>query len=144
ADLYALPLTDGSVDKVISLEVIEHMEDVPRYLSELARVLKTGGRMVISTPLRRSDGVLQDRYHVEEFDHDSLKVALGQVFSHVEVFSCWPGQLNADYESDRPFRLAAKLRRAFVRTRAMHGDNPFVGPVPPDSSCPLILAAAVN
>src|SRR2546426_7386806 len=41
ADLYALPLTDRSGGKVISLEVIEHMEDVAQYLSELARVLKT-------------------------------------------------------------------------------------------------------
>jgi len=144
ADLYSLPLTKESMDKAISLEVIEHMGDVGKYLSELGRVLKKGGRLVVTTPLKRMDGTLQDSYHVEEFDHESLRSTLGKVFSAVEVFSCWAGQVERAYESNRPFPLAAKLRRAILRTNAYWGSNPFVGPVAPNPDCGLMVASAVK
>src|SRR5439155_8549397 len=134
--------SDETMDKAISLEVIEHMCDIPSFLAELARVLKPGGRLVISTPLKRPDGALQDRYHVQEFDHESLRAALRPAFSNIQVFSCWPGKLQQSYESNRPFLLAAKIRRAFTRISAYRGCNPFVGPVQPNSHCPLIVAVA--
>ena len=45
-----LPLGDGSVDAVLSTEVLEHVEDPRIYLGECFRVLKPGGRMLLSTP----------------------------------------------------------------------------------------------
>jgi len=143
-DLCALSLPNDSIDKVVSLEVIEHMHDCAGYLSELRRVLKTGGRIVISTPLKRSDGVLQDRYHIEEFDHESLGATMATAFRDVEVFSCWRDGLNERYESNRPFVCAAKLRRCLTRFNAYHGNNPFVGPVAPDAGCGVILAVATK
>ncbi|MCP9234625.1 bifunctional 2-polyprenyl-6-hydroxyphenol methylase/3-demethylubiquinol 3-O-methyltransferase UbiG [Lewinella sp. JB7] len=49
-DAYRLPFLDGSVDAIVSSEVMEHVPDVPAYLAELLRVVKPGGRIVISTP----------------------------------------------------------------------------------------------
>src|SRR5687767_9206301 len=45
-----LPLAEGSVDAVLSTEVLEHVEDPQTYLSECFRVLRPGGRMLLSTP----------------------------------------------------------------------------------------------
>lgn len=45
-----LPYTDGSFDFVIAVEVMEHLPDHERFFHEAARVLKRGGRLVVSTP----------------------------------------------------------------------------------------------
>ncbi len=41
-----LPLPDGSVDAVVTIEAMCHMADRGRFLRECARVLKPGGRLV--------------------------------------------------------------------------------------------------
>ena len=49
ADGQALPFPDASFDMVLSHAVIEHVADAALYLRELARVLKPGGAMYLST-----------------------------------------------------------------------------------------------
>jgi ubiquinone/menaquinone biosynthesis C-methylase UbiE len=49
ADGQALPFPDASFDMVLSHAVIEHVADAALYLRELARVLKPGGTMYLST-----------------------------------------------------------------------------------------------
>jgi SAM-dependent methyltransferase len=49
ADGQALPFPDASFDMVLSHAVIEHVADASRYLRELARVLRPGGFMYLST-----------------------------------------------------------------------------------------------
>lgn len=45
-----LPFADGAFDLVWSSEVIEHVADTARWLSEVRRVLAGGGRLVLTTP----------------------------------------------------------------------------------------------
>jgi 2-polyprenyl-3-methyl-5-hydroxy-6-metoxy-1,4-benzoquinol methylase len=45
-----LPFEDGSLDAAVSLEVIEHVEDQLGFLKEVARIVKPGGLVVVSTP----------------------------------------------------------------------------------------------
>lgn len=45
-----LPLPDASFDLVWASEVIEHVADTARWLSEARRVLAPGGRLLITTP----------------------------------------------------------------------------------------------
>lgn len=45
-----LPLPDSSVDLAYSVEVLEHLEDQFAYLREVHRVLRPGGRFVVTTP----------------------------------------------------------------------------------------------
>jgi len=47
-----LPFPDESFDTCTILEVIEHVADERRTLRELARVLKPGGRLLLTTPHR--------------------------------------------------------------------------------------------
>jgi len=44
------PLADGSFDAVWSGETIEHVADTARWLSELRRVLRSDGSLILSTP----------------------------------------------------------------------------------------------
>jgi SAM-dependent methyltransferase len=61
-----LPFDDGSFDVVWTTEVIEHVADTARWLSEVRRVLVPRGRLLLTTP-----------------SHGRLRVAL----SGVEAFS---------------------------------------------------------
>jgi ubiquinone/menaquinone biosynthesis C-methylase UbiE len=45
-----LPFDDGAFDVVWSSEVIEHVPDTARWLSEVRRVLAPGGRLLLTTP----------------------------------------------------------------------------------------------
>jgi ubiquinone/menaquinone biosynthesis C-methylase UbiE len=45
-----LPLKDSSIDFVFSSEVIEHIYDTQNAFKELSRILKPGGKALITTP----------------------------------------------------------------------------------------------
>jgi len=45
-----LPFADASFDFVCSIEVVEHLEDQFAFVRELFRVVKPGGRVIITTP----------------------------------------------------------------------------------------------
>ena len=46
----SLPFPDGFFDAVTTLDVIEHIFDPYRFIQELRRVLRNGGRLIIATP----------------------------------------------------------------------------------------------
>ncbi len=63
----ALPFDDGSFDVVWSSEVIEHVADTARWLSEVRRVLVPRGRLLLTTP-----------------DHGRLRLAIGGIERYSE------------------------------------------------------------
>jgi SAM-dependent methyltransferase len=54
ANLEALPFDDAEFDPVLSTQVIEHVLDAELAIAELARILRPGGRIVISTDNARN------------------------------------------------------------------------------------------
>lgn len=48
--LTSLPLADGCLDTALALDVLEHVADDRRALEEIRRVLRPGGRAVLSVP----------------------------------------------------------------------------------------------
>jgi ubiquinone/menaquinone biosynthesis C-methylase UbiE len=62
SDVRQMPFADNSFDKVISLGVIEHMQDPPKAVHELFRVLKPEGQMILMTPNKRSFGVYDRKF----------------------------------------------------------------------------------
>ncbi len=51
ADVCHLPYSDGTFDKVLSISTIEHIRDDTQAMSEMFRVLKTGGLLLLTTEL---------------------------------------------------------------------------------------------
>jgi len=49
-DACAMPIASGTYDTVICSHVMEHQENLGRFLGEMHRVLKVGGRLIIIVP----------------------------------------------------------------------------------------------
>jgi SAM-dependent methyltransferase len=61
-----LPFADGSFDRIIASEVLEHIPDDGAAMAELARVLRPGGTIAITVPAWLSERIcwaLTDEYH---------------------------------------------------------------------------------
>jgi O-antigen biosynthesis protein len=75
----AIPLQDASVDAVVSFETIEHLLEQEAMLSEIRRVLRPEGFLVISSPNKdvyaKYNGA-HNEYHVKELRLDELKALL--------------------------------------------------------------------
>ncbi|MEV5376370.1 class I SAM-dependent methyltransferase [Streptomyces nondiastaticus] len=54
ADVTRLPLRDGSVDAVFAAGLVSHLADLVEGLSELARVVRPGGRLALFHPVGRA------------------------------------------------------------------------------------------
>lgn len=67
------PPEKGQFDMVFSNEVIEHMPDDQAFAGELASYLKTGGRIIGTTPVGRS---FWDPDHKRLYDEPTLRRAL--------------------------------------------------------------------
>jgi O-antigen biosynthesis protein len=79
-----LELADRSMDIVTSFETIEHLEEPKKYLSEIKRVLKDEGLLIISTPNKK---VFQEQnpYHLHEYEREELEKLLKHFFNQVLV-----------------------------------------------------------
>ena len=65
-DALRLPFADGSFDRVVASEVLEHIPDDRSAIAELARVLRPGGVMAVTVPRCGPEVVnwlLSDAYH---------------------------------------------------------------------------------
>lgn len=64
ASATALPFADESFDFILFCEVLEHIPDHEKAVAEANRVLKPGGRMVLSVPVPPAP--IDDKEHVRE------------------------------------------------------------------------------
>ena len=51
-DVYRIPFRSGSFDAAFASEILEHLEKPLEALSEIARVVRPGGWIIVSTPYR--------------------------------------------------------------------------------------------
>ena len=79
-----LDFADESFDYVISFQVIEHIKNDKEFVAEVSRVLRKGGKFIVSTPnapmaLTRNPG------HVREYTAEELKKLLSKEFSQIDM-----------------------------------------------------------
>ncbi len=83
-----IPLGDNSVDLVVSFETIEHHDQHEEMISEINRVLKDDGLLIISSPDKKEYSDLTgnvNEYHVKELYQDEFVELLKHSFSYVTL-----------------------------------------------------------
>jgi SAM-dependent methyltransferase len=93
ADATRLPLLSDCCDLVVSFETIEHVPDAQALVVEIRRVLRPGGRLVLSTPNRAFGAAgrhTNNPFHVREFTADELRVLLRESFEEVQLYGQRP------------------------------------------------------
>jgi 2-polyprenyl-3-methyl-5-hydroxy-6-metoxy-1,4-benzoquinol methylase len=83
----ALP-ADASFDAIISFEGIEHIKNAKAFLAGAKKLLKKGGKLIISTP-RKPHG---SPYHLREYSLDEFSAILETEFVIEGMF----GQIYTD------------------------------------------------
>jgi SAM-dependent methyltransferase len=76
-DAAALPFPDGSFDRIIAAEVLEHIPDDEAAIGELARVLRPGGTMAVTVPAWLAERVcwaLSDEYHAPHVEGGHVRI----------------------------------------------------------------------
>ena len=124
ANLDALPLATASVDLLVSMQVIEHLWNLPAFLTECRRVLTAGGSAVFSTPNRLtfSPGLGRGErptnpFHVEEFDPKQLvEIIAGNRFPSVECFGVVHGERLTLWEATHGSIVDAQVTAAIAAT----------------------------
>lgn len=78
-----LPFADEEFDCVVSFQVIEHIKHDRAFVEEVRRVLKAGGRFIVSTP-NRPMSLTRNPWHIREYTPEEFSRLLGD-FSKVEA-----------------------------------------------------------
>lgn len=78
-----LPFADEEFDCVVSFQVIEHIKHDRAFVEEVRRVLKAGGRFIVSTP-NRPMSLTRNPWHIREYTPEEFSRLLGD-FSDVEA-----------------------------------------------------------
>jgi ubiquinone/menaquinone biosynthesis C-methylase UbiE len=84
----AIPLTDHSVDVVVSFETIEHHTLHEEMFSEIKRVLRPGGLLIISSPDKHnySDAPnFKNEFHVKELYKHEFEGLVKKYFKHYSI-----------------------------------------------------------
>jgi SAM-dependent methyltransferase len=125
-----VPAPEASVDIVLLFQTLEHAADDRALLRGLARALRPGGVLLITTPNVALSGGDADHpenvHHVREYERNSLLRLCHSVFAGVEEYGV-RGSFRVGGGGLGPERIL--LYRAVRRIAQRLGHRPYVAPV---------------
>lgn len=89
-------LDDNSFDFVVSFQVIEHIKNDKALIAEVYRVLKPGGKFIISTPNKKTS-LTRNPWHIREYTVEEFDALLKTSFDAVEKKGVFGNEVVMDY-----------------------------------------------
>ena len=73
-DVYKTGFPDGYFDYVVAGELIEHLEKPDDFFKEAFRILKSGGKLALTTPYKETEAGEVDQFrHIYSFDKTDIR-----------------------------------------------------------------------
>ena len=89
-------IPDNSFDYVVTFQVIEHIKQDDHFVREIHRVLKPGGKMIVTTPNKKMS-LTRNPWHIREYTVEQLRTLFRKYFSAVETKGVFAGKEAMDY-----------------------------------------------
>lgn len=83
-----IPFDDNTFDYAVSFQVIEHIPNDSLFVKEIHRVLKKGGKFIVSTPNIKTT-LTRNPWHIREYTKEELHQLLSKYFSSVEMLGVY-------------------------------------------------------
>jgi SAM-dependent methyltransferase len=115
-DVLRLDVGDAEFDAVCSFETIEHVDDADAFVAELARVLRPGGVLVVSTPRApETTAAPENPFHRVELSRADFEALLRRFFGEVELYGQRRLQTARHRLMQRADVLGLRKRLTFLR-----------------------------
>ena len=94
ADVFEMPIKEGSIDCIVASEIIEHVPDPKRFIGALFDVLKPGGKIIITTPYNEKilcslcihcNKLTPANAHLHSFTQESIKKFIPAGISNIKT-----------------------------------------------------------
>ena len=79
-----LKFDDNSIDFVVTFQVIEHIKDDEKFVQEIHRVLKPGGKLILTTP-NILMSLSRNPWHIREYNPTEMNEILKTSFSNINL-----------------------------------------------------------
>lgn len=89
-------IEENSVDFVVTFQVIEHIQDDNYFLKEIFRVLKPGGKLLLTTP-NKLMSLSRNPWHIREYSPKEMKDILKKYFTKSQVNGVYGNDLVMKY-----------------------------------------------
>ena len=132
ASALELPIEDNRVDVVLCLDLIEHVKEDDKLVKEISRVLKKGGKFILTTPMqngvsfpfiskekiaaiKRNWGHVRKGYSLENIEKlfDNNNLVIEKLSKYLNFFSSFTYWFNCF--SGIPLKGKSLLYRAIIR-----------------------------
>jgi len=89
-------VADNSVDFAVTFQVIEHIQNDELFLKEIKRVLKPGGKLIMTTPNVKMS-LTRNPWHIREYSPEQMGNVLKSVFENFELKGVFGNKKVMDY-----------------------------------------------
>lgn len=104
----------NTFDYAITFQVVEHIKDDHSFIREIHRVLKPGGKLIITTPNIKMS-ITRNPWHIREYTVDQFRRLLSKYFSRVDAKGVYGNEKSDAYYENNKKSVQKILRWDILR-----------------------------